>query len=505
VPTTIHEIPHEDPSFKAFLDERERQRALAIEQYRRVAEDIQNRLATLTDQERALYDEMVTPSSGLGDRFRARTAAKKARKESEKEIRRTLGAELNTIATTWNLSQPASALRQSYDDYANAVVASADSDRLDPVLVAIPSSRVREERGWKVYSKRSALFGSTELARVLGNTIAVGRSNEDSVRAAILIAKDRCLPPLKFNGTDKFVALARRIAAEYGLSEGGVPNTVSGAGPQAPSSAASHAPSADAGASSSAAQRSADLLQAQFATLADLGVTAASEIGPLDAKARIAQDPRREFIVLARNADTIILLDKSTRDTVRSSLGRFADPDRIVPGAPFHLHVDANDLLAFGAGAGVRGPDAPVDSTTPQPVDVAPGGEPDETAGVVNVGDVTPFRLQVAFEAVADGRSICDARELPSGAEIDGVVVDEALVDGHRFGLLDTGALLVVAPLSADQPFDGEVTLSIGDEGSVGVQERSPASPPEVQQTDGHEAPSAGELTPKRQHGGRGR
>jgi hypothetical protein len=245
------------------------------------------------------------------------------------------------------------------------------------------------------------------------------------------------------------------------------------------------------------------LLQAQFATLADLGVTAASEIGPLDAKARIAQDPLREFLLLARNADTIILLDKSTRDTVRSSLGRFADPDRIVPGVPFHLHVDGSDLLAFGAGAGVRAQDAPMGPTMPQPADVAPQG--DETAAVVNVEDVTPFRLQQAFEAVADGRTICDARELPSGAEIDGVAVDETVVDGHRFGLLDTGALLVAAPLSADQPFAVEVTLSIGDEGRVSVQEHWSATTPEVQQTDGHDAPSAGAPTPKRQHGGRGR
>lgn len=498
MPTTIHEIPHEDPSFQAFLDERERQRGLAIEQYRRLAEDLQTRLAALSEQEQSLYDEMIKHESGLGDRFRARAAAKRQRRDSARDLRRTLGGEMDVIAQTWNLNQPARALRENYDDYAYTVTASADSDRLDPVLVAIPSSRVRDDRGWKIYSKRNALFGSRELARVLGNTIAVPRSDEDCVRAAILIAKDRCLPPLKFNGTDRFVALARRIAAEHGLSEGGVQNTVSGVGPVTPGASSTAGAQADRTSPGPNAQKSAALLEQQFATLNDLGVTAASEISYLDAQARIAQNPLREFILLARNDETVILLDAATRDTVRASIRRFADADRIVPGTPFHLHVDANGLLAYGAGAGVA-----QQVTSPEPASDVADTRSAEESHECDAGDVDFDTLKDAFEGVAADRSMCDARDLPAGAEIEGAALSETTIDEQRFGLVNTGPMLVAVRLSPGDAFTGEVMVTIREGGEVSVQQRGGASasaiqPPEqTQSTQGH--------TPGKRHGGRSR
>src|SRR5690242_14581021 len=91
--TTIHEFSVDDVSFDAFCKEREEARERAIARVLEIREETEKRLAALREQEEAVFAEMVSSSTPLGQRLKARRSAKRARNEAEHEIHMTLGAQ----------------------------------------------------------------------------------------------------------------------------------------------------------------------------------------------------------------------------------------------------------------------------------------------------------------------------------------------------------------------------------------------------------------------------
>ena len=242
---SIFEYREDDPAFQEFFAQRMEMRALALAHLTRIQEQTRTRLEALLEQEHAVYDEMRQSANGLGDRLRARSAAKRLRREGEHEIRHTLEAQATQVARSWNLGNPSAMLRQGYMDYTHAVADSTDRGALDPILAALPGVRVKQqEDGWRVYTRRSALLGTQELLRVLGNNIIVRGADDDRVRAALIAAKQHCDPPLRIErGTPAFRSAAVRIAAELGIDLDGAPNpaienAITGTPRQAPKAAA---------------------------------------------------------------------------------------------------------------------------------------------------------------------------------------------------------------------------------------------------------------------------
>ena len=90
----------------------------------------------------------------------------------------------------------------------------------DPILTHLPQVRRRRDSGWLVYEvpEFRGLAGSRELLRCNASEIVVRGSDDDRVRAALLIASRRYSPPLQLTGSETFVSRATAIATELGIN-----------------------------------------------------------------------------------------------------------------------------------------------------------------------------------------------------------------------------------------------------------------------------------------------
>jgi hypothetical protein len=563
VPTIFTEVPINDPSFEAFLRAREDERAKALARYAELEKEWNERLGRLRAQEDALYEELVQGATdSLGARFTARSTARKMRKEQAKSVEKTVVGEMRAIERFWHLGNGAGVLREAQADYANVVAASQDGATLDPVLVAIPSSRVHVDgQGWRVYTRRNALFGQVELVRSLGNNVVVRGGTDDQIRAGILLAKDHLQPPLQFKGSPQFVAACKRIAGEYGLTEveenvisgteaaprsstttGTVNGTTSTAatngaapGTKAPGASPAEAPSGPIpGVDQDAFLRAAGSLKdQQVASLEALGIGyAGAQMETSKLRELLAAGPRN-VVVLAKDAERVRLFDKETLAVIRAGIAEFPGGADLAVLEEVTLELNADGKLAV-AGASVGdgkdgrpGRDGRVRESEEQEAEEEVAVEQDRDRHLPENARRGVTAAEITEALNPEIQPIIMANELPPGHADNGTLTAIHVIGqgnpendgaGYWVAELETGMGPIMVPLNASavteldrtDALGKEVTLTIGNDGIPMLSSSVPEQRLEVvtqtpANVEQQQAPTKGKGTGARRGRGRGK
>ncbi|MHB8142014.1 MAG: LPD7 domain-containing protein [Vulcanimicrobiaceae bacterium] len=244
---TIFDFAREDDrTFGLFLEQRSDARSRASSRLIEAMEAYHSALEQNKARAQALQEEMVLHAATPGDRLAARMAARRGRKESDLLAQKEWLKISHELGSGWYLDCPAKATKQDQLDYSNAVAESLDRDALDPVLTTVPGARKAVDQGWTVYFTRNTVWGKKEILRVMGDSVALRSNADEHIRAALLLAKERYQPPLRFSGQPAFRDRCERIAQELGIGTVTHPdptdNTISGT-PAAPSTTPSPAAS----------------------------------------------------------------------------------------------------------------------------------------------------------------------------------------------------------------------------------------------------------------------